>query len=120
MSILKYFKLAKPTDDHLPDLEGILSSKLPSSANSEVHCMIDSDCHLPYSNTCIYSLFGTALPHRLLSAKLTINCVEKFAKLSSAKLTSLLIPQTLMPPNFHRLQYKIYIITTLTSTDHLN
>ena len=41
MSILKYFKLAKPADDHLPDPEGTLSSKLPSpaiaSANSEVH-----------------------------------------------------------------------------------
>ena len=40
--ILKYFKLAKPADDQLPDPEGTLSrhSKLPSSAivsaNSEV------------------------------------------------------------------------------------
>ena len=44
MSILKYFKLAKPADDHLPDPEGTLSSKLPSpaiaSANSEVHSVI--------------------------------------------------------------------------------
>ena len=44
MSILKYFKLAKPADDHLPDPEGTLSSKLPSlaiaSPNSEVCSMI--------------------------------------------------------------------------------
>ena len=44
MSILKYFKLAKPADDHLPNPEGTLSSKLPSlaivSANSEVHSVI--------------------------------------------------------------------------------
>ena len=56
----------------------------------------------------------------LLSAKITIDRVEKFAKVSSAKLISLLIRQTLIPPNFRRLQYKIYIVTTLTSTDHLN
>ena len=41
----------------------------------------------------------------LLSAKITINRVEKFATLSSAKLISLLIHQTLIPPNFRRLWY---------------
>ena len=44
MSILKYFKLVKPAADHLPDPEGILSSKLPSSAiastNSEVRSVM--------------------------------------------------------------------------------
>ena len=42
---------------------------------------------------------------RLLSAKITIDHVEKFAKLSSAKLISLLIRQTLIPPNFRHLRY---------------
>ena len=50
MSILKYFKLAKPTDDHLLDPEGTLSSKLPSpaiaSANLEVRSVI-AICHFP-------------------------------------------------------------------------
>ena len=41
----------------------------------------------------------------LLSAKITIDLVVKFAKLSSAKLVSLLICQTLIPPNFRRLRY---------------
>ena len=54
-SILKYFKLAKPANDHLPDPEGTLSSKLPSSAiasaNLEVRSVIDSDRHPPFSNT---------------------------------------------------------------------
>ena len=51
MSTLKYFKLAKPADDHLSDPEGTLSSKLPSpaiaSANSEV---LFCDCYPPFSN----------------------------------------------------------------------
>ena len=33
VSILKYFKLAKPADDHLSDPEGTLSSKLPLSVD---------------------------------------------------------------------------------------
>ena len=33
---------------------------------------------------------------------------ENFAKLSSAKLISLLIRQTLVPPNFRRLRYMNY------------
>ena len=45
-SILKYFKLVKPAADHLPDPEGTLSSKLPSSAiasaNSEVCSVLPS------------------------------------------------------------------------------
>ena len=53
MSILKYFKLAKPADDHFPDPEGTLSSKLPSlaiaSANLEVRSVIDIR-HFP---TCV-------------------------------------------------------------------
>ena len=61
MSILKYFKLAKPVDDHLPDLEGTLSSTLPSSAigsaNSEVCSVIDSDHHPPFSNTYIFTVW---------------------------------------------------------------
>ena len=83
---LKYFKLAKPTDDHLPDPEGILSSKLPSSAiasaNSEVRSVIDGDPihHFP---TRVYCLAPRRLMW-LLSAKITIDRVEKFAKLSSA------------------------------------
>ena len=71
--LLKYFKLAKPTDDHLPDPEGTLSSKLLSSAiasaNSEVCSVIDSNRHLPFFNTCIYSLFGTAPPHAAFKCK---------------------------------------------------
>ena len=98
--MLKYFKLAKPADDHLLDPEGTLNSKLPSSAiasaNSEVHSVIDSDPHLPFSNTCIYSLFGTAPPRAAFQC--TIDRMEKFAKL-----ISLLIRQTLIPPNFRRL-----------------
>ena len=39
---------------------------------------------------------------QLLIAKITIDRVEKFAKLFSAKLISLLIRQTLVPPNFRR------------------
>ena len=49
MSILKYFKLAKSTDDRLLDPEGTLSSKFPSSAiasaNLEICSVIDSDRH---------------------------------------------------------------------------
>ena len=41
---------------------------------------------------------------RLLSAIITIDHVYKFAKLSSAKLISVLIRQTLIPPNFYCLQ----------------
>ena len=71
MSILKYFKLAKPADDYLPDRA--LSTKLPSSAvasaNSEVRSVIDSDRHPPFSNTCIYSLFGTVLPYAAFKCK---------------------------------------------------
>ena len=53
MSILKYFKLAKPADDHLPDLEGTLCSKLSSSAiasaNVEVcFVMATSNSRGPY------------------------------------------------------------------------
>ena len=66
---LSYFKLAKPADDHLPDPEGTLSSKLRSSANSEVCSVINSDHHPPFSNTCIYSLFGTAPPHAAFKCK---------------------------------------------------
>ena len=73
MSILKYLKLVKLADDHLPDPEEILSSKLPSSAiasaNLEVRSVIDSDCHPPFSNTCIYSQFGTAPPHAAFKCK---------------------------------------------------
>ena len=51
-------------------VEGILSSKLPSSAiasaNSEVHSVIDSNRHPPFSNT---SLFGTTLPHAAFKCK---------------------------------------------------
>ena len=36
--------------------------------------------------------------------------VEKFAKLSSAKLISLLIRQTLIPPNFRRLRYTFQML----------
>ena len=35
--------------------------------------------------------------------------MEKFAKLSSTKLISLLIHQTLIPPNFRRLPYMLVI-----------
>ena len=52
---------------------------------------------------------------RLLSAKITIDRVEKFAKLSSAKLISLLIRQTLIPPNFRHLRY---IASTCCTTWH--
>ena len=86
-SILKYFKLAKPADDHFPDPEGILSSKLPSSANSEVRSVIDIH-HFPICHCFV--------PRRLiwlLSAIITIDRAEKFAKLSSTKLVSL--------PNFN-------------------
>ena len=42
----------------------------------------------------------------LLSAKIiTIDLVEKLVKLSSAKLVSLLIRQSLILPNFRRLWY---------------
>ena len=48
-SILKYFKLVKPAADHLPDPEGTLSSKLPSSAiasaNSEVRSVMATAIH---------------------------------------------------------------------------
>ena len=64
--------------------------------------MIDSDRHSPFSNTCIYSPRHLM---RLLIAKITIDRVEKFDKLSSAKLGFLLIHQTLIPPNFHHLWY---------------
>ena len=57
MSILKYFKLTKPANDHLPDPEGTLSSRLPSSAiasaNSEVRSVIDRDWH-PQFPTHVY------------------------------------------------------------------
>ena len=33
----------------------------------------------------------------------------KFAKLSSAKMIALLIPQTLVPPTFRRLRYAIKV-----------
>ena len=79
MSILKYFKLAKPTDDHLSDPERTLNSKLPSSAiaasaNLEICSLIDSDRHLPFSNTCIYTHYlAPRRLMRLLSAKITID-----------------------------------------------
>ena len=70
---LGYFKLAKPADDHFPDPEGTLSSKMHSSdiasANSEVYSVINSDRHPTFSNTCIYSLFGTAPPHAAFKCK---------------------------------------------------
>ena len=52
-SILKYFKLVKPAADHLPDPEGTLSSKFPSSAiataNSEIRSvMATSNSRGPY------------------------------------------------------------------------
>ena len=94
MSILKYFKLAKPTDDRLLDPEGTLSNKFPSSAiasaNLEICSVIDSDRHPRH----VYIL----TVWHLLIAKITINGMEKFAKLSSAKLIS-------FPPNFRRLWY---------------
>ena len=115
MSILKYFKLAKPADDHLPDPEGTLSSKLPSSAiasaNSEVRSVIDIDCHPPFSNKCMYThCLAPRRLMRLLTAKITIDRVEKFAKLSSAKLISLLIHQTLILQTF--IVYGIYFFVT--------
>ena len=36
--------------------------------------------------------------------------MEKFAKLSSAKLISLLIRQILIPPNFRRLRYSLNML----------
>ena len=43
-------------------------------------------------------MFGTVLPHAAFKC---IDRMEKFTKLSSTKLISLLIRQTLIPPNFH-------------------
>ena len=59
---------------------------------------INSDRHLPFSNMCRLV--------RLLSVKITIDRMwrTEFGKLSSAKLISLLIRQTLVPPNFRRLR----------------
>ena len=108
---IRYFKLAKPADEHWLDPEGTLSSRLPSSAitsaNLEVRFVIDSDHHPPFSNMYIYSLFGIVLPHAAFKRinyyrhrSLTciriyaINRIKKVAKLSSAKLISLLIRQT--------------------------
>ena len=66
MSTLKYFKLAKPADDHLPDPEGTLSSKLPSpaiaSANSEVHSVIAIH-HFQHVKFC------TTSPHAAFTCK---------------------------------------------------
>ena len=50
---------------------------------------------------------------RLLSAKISIDCVEKFAKL-----ISLLIRQTLIPPNFRHLQYNKYLIVGIDTKEH--
>ena len=108
LGILGISSWPRPADDHIPDPEGTLSSKLPSlaiaSTNSVVRFVIDSDSHPPFSNTCIYSLFGTAPPHATFKC---IDCVEKFTKLSSTKLIFLLIRQTLIPPNFCCLRYII-------------
>ena len=56
----------------------------------------------------------------LLSAKITIDCVEKLAKLSSTKLISLLIRQTLIPPNFRHLWYNNikYLIVGIDTKEH--
>ena len=82
------------------------------------------DRYPQFSNTC------SLAPRRLmwlLSAKITINCVEKFAKLSSAKLISLLICQTLISPNFFvvysNLSWLLHIIIMVsgfTIKMHLN
>ena len=105
--ILKYFKFAKTADDHLPDT---LSSKLPPSVialvNSEVRSVIqiDSDRYPPFSNACMTHCLAPRHLMGLLSAKIAIDRMDKFAKLSSTKLISLLIRQTLISPNFHRLR----------------
>ena len=97
--------LAKSADDHLLDPEGTLNSKLSSStiasANSEVRTVIVI-CHFP-TRVNTHCLAPCHLM-RLLRMKIIINLMEKFAKLSSAKLVSLLIRQTLIPPNFRRLR----------------